>query len=138
MRGAVINAVGRIGVDKGILAGDTVGDCDLADPAAFGNIEPWLLIIRLNGLDPAGIGVALSIDLIPDAVVWITRFTILVDGADLEDLIGAEVMDLVCLKGSRVVQRDAAPGDAPLFGLLGGQGAAGYAGLSMQKPGNLH
>ena len=123
MCGPVIDPMGGVGVREGILPGDGVWDRDLAHLSAFGDVELRFLIICLDGLDPAGIGIALPIDFVPDAVIRVSRLAVLIDGADLKDLVGPEIIGLVGVETRTIVQGDATPGDASLLRRLGCQGA---------------
>lgn len=116
MCGSVIYAIPIFGVDVGIFPRDAIGNRDLAYLSAFGNIKLWLLVICFHRLDPTGVGKAFVIDSIPDAIIWIARFSILLDGGDLQDLVGTKIVDFSRSELRRVIERNPAPGNASQFG----------------------
>ncbi len=68
---------------------------DLAHSSFFGNGETGFLVIRLHRVDPARVGVSLSVDLVPCAVEVVAELAIFLDGSHFHHLVLAEVMDFI-------------------------------------------
>src|SRR5574340_1818397 len=88
VRAAIIQAVGALRKGGGNQAGIANGDGNLTQLTAGRYLKNGHLVVRLNRLDPAGIGVA-GLDLVPGGVIGVAlvAFDLAFNG---DDLVAAE------------------------------------------------
>src|SRR6476469_8599594 len=79
MRTAIEDAITAFSIDERILLCIRERNGDLSHLSFFRDVEGWLLILDLHGLDPPGVDIAI-IDLVPGAIKRVAQLTIFIDG----------------------------------------------------------
>ncbi len=129
--GRKIDSVSGPGPERGRKPCDGIRYRDLSELPAGRDLEGGLLVVVLDGLHPAGIGVAFAVQLVPLVINGIADIPV-DHGCDGNDLITAIDVQLPGVEGRLLIQGDAAEGHTTLRRQ---EGAEGTVKVKFGKPG---